>query len=318
MSTASDADAPLVSVVIAAFNAERFLAEAISSVLNQTHRELEVIVVDDGSTDSTASVVERSLDPRVRLLRQPNKGVSMARNAGIEAARGEYVAFLDADDVWLPSKVERQLSVFRQHPAMGLVCGGYQIVDESLQELLTVTPRPRHLRSLRMLYLEGDGVGLSFTGVVPVRILREVGGFDELLSTGADVDLACRIARSHPITAVRETVALYRTHFDQMHLDRQAFEADYLRILDKSLPSGGVRSTLRRRRAVANMYTRLVLYEATHRDYGRAWRALGGAMASRPDRLVVLPLTTLPVRAARLLAARRRRSRSETVRARLS
>lgn len=107
------ASPPLVSVVIPAFNAERFLAQAIASVLGQTWRGLECIVVDDGSTDGTGSVARSFADERMVHIRKENEAtVSLARNAGIAAARGDFVAFLDADDVWLPEKVELQLELF--------------------------------------------------------------------------------------------------------------------------------------------------------------------------------------------------------------
>src|SRR5215203_2614836 len=102
---------PLVSAVVPAYNASRTVVEAVNSVLTQTVRDLEVIVVDDGSRDDTADVVRSIDDPRVSLITKQNEGASSARNAGIRAARGRYVAFLDADDLWLRSKLERQLDV---------------------------------------------------------------------------------------------------------------------------------------------------------------------------------------------------------------
>lgn len=112
---------PCVSVVIATYNYGRFLAEAIESVQRQTMNDLEIIVVDDGSTDETPQVLAAITDPRLRVRRVPNGGVCVARNTALEMARGEFVAFLDADDRWRPTKLERQTAMFKSEPSLGLV-----------------------------------------------------------------------------------------------------------------------------------------------------------------------------------------------------
>jgi glycosyltransferase involved in cell wall biosynthesis len=107
---------PVVSVVIPAFNAARYLGEALDSVFGQTLTDLELVVVDDGSTDETPQVVQ-GYGSRVRYVRQPNAGVASARNRGVAESSGRYVAFLDADDVWLPGKLERQLEALAARPS---------------------------------------------------------------------------------------------------------------------------------------------------------------------------------------------------------
>ena len=125
-------ETPLVSAVIAVRNGEEFVAESVESVLSQTWSRIECVVVDDGSDDATTSVVSAFEDDRVRLVRQPHSGVSTARNRGIKEGRGDLIAFLDADDVWRPAKIARQVEAFREHPGAGMVVTGYQIVDLSL------------------------------------------------------------------------------------------------------------------------------------------------------------------------------------------
>ena len=107
------AASPQVSVVIPTYNRAHILGRAIDSVLQQTHRDLELIIVDDGSSDGTAALVRGIEDPRVRYVHQQNRGVSAARNRGIAEARAEWLAFLDSDDEWLPQKLERQFSALR-------------------------------------------------------------------------------------------------------------------------------------------------------------------------------------------------------------
>jgi glycosyltransferase involved in cell wall biosynthesis len=118
---------PIVTVIIPAFNAGAVITETLSSVRQQTFADFEVIAVDDGSTDNTAEVVRNfcRTDPRFNLIQQENSGVSAARNQGIRRARGEFVAFLDADDVWLPSKLAVQVEIFRQKPQANLVYSNY-------------------------------------------------------------------------------------------------------------------------------------------------------------------------------------------------
>src|SRR3954470_1810603 len=117
-----------VSVIIPTYNYARYLPQAIDSALGQTHAPLEVIVVDDGSTDDTPRVLE-AYASRIRVIRQANQGAGAARNAGIAAARGEYVAFLDSDDLWRRDKLELQLARFREEPDLGLVHAGVETVD---------------------------------------------------------------------------------------------------------------------------------------------------------------------------------------------
>mgnify|MGYP001146457269 FL=1 len=109
----------LVSVVIPAYNAELYIKHAIDSILCQSHSDLEVIIVNDGSTDNTQAIVMSFTDPRVRLVNKTNGGMSSARNAGVDQAKGEYLAFLDADDYWMPDKLEKQISLLNKKPNIG-------------------------------------------------------------------------------------------------------------------------------------------------------------------------------------------------------
>ena len=142
---------PLVSVIIPAFNAQQFIAAAIQSVIHQTLQHFEVIIVNDGSTDSTASIVASFCenDPRIRLITQPNGKLSKARNTGLDAASGEFVAFLDADDIWQPTKLEKQLQIWRQTKADVVFSDAFHF-PENIANL------PTHLFGAFFGFLEGS------------------------------------------------------------------------------------------------------------------------------------------------------------------
>lgn len=285
---------PLVSAVIPAYNCERFIAETIRSVLGQTYRDVECIVVDDGSTDGTARVVEAFGD-RVRLVRQANAGPSRARNTGVAAARGEYVAFLDSDDAWLPEKLERQVPLLQSRPELGLVYTGIYFADETLTPTSVMLP-PDGRRALRnTLLLELPVIPLSMTGVMPTRAFHEVGGFDEQLSNASDWDFTCRVAAAFPVEGVQEPLALYRLHgASQLHRNTRGMERDalatYRKMFDGSALPGEVARL--RRRAYANLHTTLALGYLRNRDFRRSGEHLVAAVRSHPARFVGL-LSTL-------------------------
>ena len=119
----------LVSVIIPVFNSERYIASAVESVLKQTYKEFELIVVNDGSTDKTVKVLEQYID-RIHYAYQPNKGVAAARNAGIRASKGEYIAFLDSDDLWIRDTLILHVNYLQNNPNIGLVYGEVLVIDE--------------------------------------------------------------------------------------------------------------------------------------------------------------------------------------------
>jgi glycosyltransferase involved in cell wall biosynthesis len=262
----------LVSAVIPAFNAAAVLPDAIESVLAQTHEPLECIVVDDGSTDATAAVARR-YEPRVRVIEVENGGVAAARNRGLAAATGGYVGFLDADDAWAPRKVERLLAALQGSPRAGLAYCTLQQVDERLRPLGRVrVPDPGQVAHNALL-AEGPVISAIF-GLMPVPLLRELGGFDEWLSTGADTDLTCKIAREREIVGVDEPLTLWRQHDGQMHRDPDLLRDDHLVILHRYLE--GERPLAEyvplRDRAYANLYLMLAIAyqrEGRRRDFGR-------------------------------------------------
>ena len=245
-------NAPDVSVIIPVYNGARFVACAIESVLAQTWESLECIVVDDGSTDSTPSVLA-GFAGRIRVMRQNNQGVSVARNLGIDAAKGQFIAFLDADDVWLPTKISKQMVIIAGDDRIGGVGCGMVVTDGELNEIGTILSRPCDISAL-LLFESNGGLNCS-TMVVRREALSAVGFFDPKLSTSADWDLVTRIARSYKITSVSEPLVLYRQHDGNMHSAVDRSERDMRLLLDKAFanPQFGTLRHLRRK-ALSNLY----------------------------------------------------------------
>ena len=208
---------PLVSVVIPTYNRLAFLTEAVQTVLAQTFTDYELIVVDDGSTDRTAAMVQGVADPRVTLVSLPHVGSpARARNAGIRRARGRYVAFLDSDDLWDPSKLLDQLAALAGRPECRWCTTGVRIVDETgapHPRWRTHPPPPEGWIFEPLVWRQ---VGMSTSTILVERaLLLEVGGFDETFVAGEDYDLCVRLALRSPIARVLEPRVRGRIHAGQ-------------------------------------------------------------------------------------------------------
>ena len=199
---------PAVSVVIVTYNKADTVGPAIESVLHQSYRDHEILVVDDGSTDGTAEAVRR-YGSQVRYLPKKNGGTGSARNLGIAEARGEYVALLDGDDLWLPRKLELQMAAFQREPQIiGAQCSAY-LVDERLKVFDLRVCHPAR-DTLRDFLLFRNLPAFSSTIVARRAAFRQVGGFGTDLVILSDWDMACRLAQAGTIRSVPEPLVLYR------------------------------------------------------------------------------------------------------------
>lgn len=199
-----------VSVIIPCYNSERTIRRAIASVRAQGLDGIEIVVVDDGSSDDTCRVAQEA-DPDIRLVDLPvNSGVSHARNAGLAVARGRYVAFLDADDEWLPGKLERQLAVLRASSSVGLVATAAEMIDEDEQRREPVFPRANVAVTGTEAWRALLAYPFVLTSAVLARadVLHRVGGFDENLPVGEDQDLWIRVALASEIAYVDAVLVL--------------------------------------------------------------------------------------------------------------
>lgn len=224
-----------VSVIIPLYNKAPYIKRALRSVLAQTFGDFEVVVVDDGSTDGGGKVVEGISDDRVRLLRQENAGVSAARNAGIKAAKGKWIAFLDADDEWMPEKLELQTQAISSHHDVIWVASGYIRAGDKEAEL----PQEDFLNEwFEDDYLIADALlplaaGRFFwLGTVMVRrdVLLEFGGFDRSLRIGEELNLWLKLALKYPkILYIREPLARYYVGLEGalMTIARQQYDISH-------------------------------------------------------------------------------------------
>ena len=274
--------ATTISVVIPAYNAERTLAAALDSVIAQTRHADEVIVVDDGSTDATAAIAG-AYGPPVRCLSLANGGVARARNAGIAAAGGDLVAFLDADDVWLPEKLARQSELMETRAEVGLCFTAVQRSDERLVAL-EVLPACDYDDFCEALLLFSNVVQTSSsTSVVRRELLSTCGGYDPRFSQCADWDLAIRLSLLTTFAPIDEPLVIYRTSPANMSSDIHLLEKDTFAVLnafyatEAAAPYRPLRS-----RVYANQWLIVAgsyLHAGGHRD---AVRALVHAVRTHP------------------------------------
>jgi len=256
---------PRVSVVIPTYNRAHFLAEAIESVLAQTFRDWEMIVVDDGSTDDTPRVVER-YGGQLTYLRQPHLGTSAGRNAGIARARGQFVAFLDDDDVWLPGKLAAQLEVFERYPQAGIVGCGESLMDPSGRVYYECPAKPQV--TYKELVVRYPVMGYTTGALVRKVCFERAGGFDPGFPRYQDWETWLRIIRHYEIRNVERPLIRLRIH------DGPRPNADLATRLDchRRMIERHAEDPADRRKALAWMYYRSAgrLLKA-----GRPWSAVG-------------------------------------------
>ncbi len=214
----------LVSVVVPAYNVGAHIGEALDSVLAQDYPHIELVVVDDGSQDDTAAVVAARY-PQATLIRKANGGAATARNAGMRAARGEFVAFLDADDIWLPGKLSAQVAHFRAHPGVGMNCTGFAqwVSDEAgrFPDPLTVAAEQADIAADALDAALSGWVyhklllrNFVWTTTVMMRrtLIDAVGLYDESFRLGQDYEYFLRASRATEIHRLARAYALYRQH----------------------------------------------------------------------------------------------------------
>jgi glycosyltransferase involved in cell wall biosynthesis len=234
-------DSNLISVVIPTYNRVPFLKDAIDSVLSQTFQAFELIVIDDGSTDDTPNLLS-SYGNKIKVITQANQGPSAARNRGIEAAKGKWIAFLDSDDVWKPDKLEKQVQFIIDYPDTR-VC---QTEETWIRNGKRVNPRKKHEMHSGWIYEKCLPLCIVSPSSVMIHqdVFEKVGLFDETMPACEDYDLWLRISPYYPVLLIRKQLIIKQGgHADQQ--SRAVDSLDRLRIkaIVKSIESGYLSDT---------------------------------------------------------------------------
>lgn len=225
---------PAVSVVIPAYNAARFLKDTIDTVLRQSFTDYEIIVVDDGSTDATASVA-RSFGERVRYFHQQNRGASAARNEGIRRATGKYIAFLDSDDLWTPEKLAAQVGILEKNPEIGLVYSDWSLTQDTGPARASFLETVPGVSGRVFDELIQRGFVLTSTVLVRRGCLDDVGLFDETLPVVEDYDLWLRIAYRWKIVLIKDRLVTKRNWEGNLSSDTPKAAANKILVFKKAL-----------------------------------------------------------------------------------
>lgn len=234
----------MVTVIIPVRNGERFIGHAIDSILSQTLTDIELLVVDDASTDRTTEIIESYTDPRLRILRNPQRmGVSASRNRAVAEARSPYVAFLDADDIAYSQRLEKQITFLESHPNVALVGSHLDYIDAEGKLLYSERPGQRPCKSdeLRMELLKRACI-LPSTATGRKSALVQAGGFPQM-DYAEDHDLWCRLAVNHELAILPERLVAYRYHpnqatFRKIYKSYQATQACIRQAKERFLAAG--------------------------------------------------------------------------------
>ncbi|MGD9043438.1 MAG: glycosyltransferase [Desulfobacterales bacterium] len=256
---------PLVSVIIPTYNRGWIVKEAIDSVLEQDFSDYELIVVDDGSDDDTPEIL-KTYRNKITVLRQPNKGVSAARNRGIEAAMGSLIAFLDSDDLWLPRKLSAQVNFFKRHPEAVI----NQTQEHWIRNGIRVNPKKRHHKFSGMIFERSLALCLVSPSAVMLKknLFGIVGVFDEQLPACEDYDLWLRISCRYPVHLIDTALVIKRGGHDDQLSKATGLDKYRIRSLVKIIDSD-LLTPSQYQAAIATLKEKCELYAGGCRKRGR-------------------------------------------------
>ncbi|HYL80720.1 MAG TPA: glycosyltransferase, partial [Candidatus Acidoferrum sp.] len=279
---------PIVSLILPTFNRAPLLAEAVDSALAQTFEPLEIIVVDDGSTDGTSAVLEK-YGSRVRCVHQANRGLSAARNAGLEQAQGMYITFLDDDDVLQSTKIAEQVAILESHDEIGWTYCDVLMHNEASQETITVSERFGYRKRNLDGWLFPELIHGNFIPPMATLIRRTVlartGGFDPRLRAMEDWDLWLRLSLLAKARYLPRVLATYRIHPGGMSQARALMDNCRSQVLDnisRAHPDAIRRLGTAGRRIVADMHNWYGFAAYARKDWCEARRRLGASVRTLP------------------------------------
>lgn len=231
----------LISVIIPTYNNAQFIRDAIDSVLSQTYKNYEILVIDDGSTDNTKEIIEKYNGKRIKYIYQENKGLAAARNTGIKASTGELVAFLDSDDMWLPEKLERQISIINGFPNVGLVGCGYYGIDESGKRVKETKGRdyPDKELLLNNLMMRNVVTGSGSGVLAKKECFNKAGLFDESFRSTEDRDMWYRILKFYDLKFVSDYLVIIRVRRNSLSKNVAMMKFSQKKFIQKHLENMG-------------------------------------------------------------------------------
>ncbi len=222
------ANSPTVSVLMAVYNGQKYLRNAVDSVLGQTFGDFEFVIIDDGSTDSSLSILESyaAKDSRMRLLSRPNQGLTKSLNEGLTLCKGELIARMDADDACMPQRLEKQVAYLREHPEIALVGSQVQFIDP---DDCPINVKPGLVLSHEQIdaALLRKGWPLVHPAVLMrAADVRAIGGYDQRYQTNQDHDLFLRLAEKGKLANLPDVLLQYRQHFESITLAKATEQGD--------------------------------------------------------------------------------------------
>jgi glycosyltransferase involved in cell wall biosynthesis len=247
----------LISVVIPVYNGEKTIRQTLESVLNQTFTDFEVIVINDGSQDATLEIVANIADPRLKVFSYPNAGQAASRNRGLSQARGEFIAFLDADDLWTSDKLEAQLRVLQENPQAAVAYSWSDCIDESGNFLREASHRTVNGDVYAKLLLT-DFLDNGSNPLIRRQAITEVGGFDESLPPAEDWDMWLRLAARYHFVAVPYPQVLYRQSANSESSNVLRLELACLRVIKRTFTQAPDSLQHLKKPSLANLYKYLI------------------------------------------------------------
>jgi len=283
---------PEVSIVIATYNRAKLLSATLDSILNQKFRDFEVIVVDDGSSDETARVVE-SYGHRVKYLYQKNQGPSAARNFGVRHAMAEWISIQDSDDLCLPNHLDVLHGYVKSHSKVGMVFANGDYLGGPVHNRQTIIPESKSVRlasrPIRLEDLFDKSIVRLQAGLIAKKSYDEIGGHDESLRICMDLDLAFRIWASYPMAYLDQVVFSYRKHDGNISADQERRLCENIRVIEKLRRdhprAEDILGKGRIQRRLAYRYYRLAKTRLKHGKDAEARAALNSAALLSPFNL---------------------------------
>lgn len=266
---------PLISVIIPAYNSEKTIRETLESVFKQTFSEYEIIIVDDGSKDRTLKIVSTIKDPRLKVFSYPNGGISVSRNRGISHALGEFIAFLDHDDLWTADKLESQLAALQANPQAGVAYSWTDLIDESSQ-FIRECSRQKVTGNAYAKLLLANFLHTASNPLIRKEALIQVGGFDESVCGPEDWDLFLRLAADYDFVAVPRPQVLFRVNAGSASTNVSRQETESLKLIERAFERAPESLQRLKKYSLANLYTYLT-FKALESPSGRQ----NGVVAAR-------------------------------------